>query len=129
MKRDEPVEVLVQVNCSEERTKFGCAVPAAPHLCEQIDTMVNLRVRGLMTMAPYSDDPEHARPAFERLADLFHEIRRRGIGGATFNILSMGMSHDLEIAVECGANMVRVGSAVFGDRPAADEHAEIIEDD
>lgn len=128
-KREEPVEVLVQVNCAEEKTKFGCAVAAAAAFAEQIDTMVHLRVRGLMTMAPYSEDPEAARPHFERLAELYEDVRRRGIGGAGFNILSMGMSHDFEVAIECGANLVRIGSAIFGDRPAVDEHEETIEED
>lgn len=121
-KRDEPVEVLVQVNCAEDPGKYGCAVPAAAHLCEQIDTMVHLRVRGLMTMAPYSDNPQDSRPHFERLRELYEDIRRRGIGGAAFNILSMGMSSDFEVAIDCGANLIRVGSSLFGERPASDEH-------
>lgn len=129
LKRDEPIEVLVQVNCAGEKTKFGCAVPAAAPLCEQIDTMVHLRVRGLMTMAPYSENPEDARPHFERLRELFDDIRRRGIGGAGFNILSMGMSNDFEAAIDCGANLIRIGSSIFGDRPEADEHDESVEED
>lgn len=128
-KRDEPIEVLVQVNCAEEKTKHGCAVAAAAALAEQIDTMVHLRVRGLMTMAPYSENAEEARPHFERLAELYEDIRRRGIGGPGFNILSMGMSHDFEVAIECGANLVRIGSSIFGDRPAVDEHDESDEPD
>lgn len=128
-KRDEPIEVLVQVNCADEKSKFGCAVAAAAHLCEQIDTMVHLRVRGLMTMAPYAENPEDAKPHFERLTELYEDIRRRGIGGAGFNILSMGMSHDFEAAIDCGANLVRIGSSIFGERPSADEHAEIEEED
>lgn len=121
-KRDEPVEVLVQVNCSEEPQKYGCAVAAAAHLCEQIDTMVHVKVRGLMTMAAYSDDPEASRPAFERCREVFDDIRRRGVGGQDFNILSMGMTNDFEVAIACGSNMVRIGSAIFGDHTPADEH-------
>lgn len=120
-KRDEPVDVLVQVNCSGERSKFGCAVAAAHHLCEQIDTMIHLRVRGLMTMAPYSDDPENSRPVFERCADLFDEIRKTPVGGDAFNILSMGMSNDFEVAIECGANVVRVGSSLFGEHAQSED--------
>lgn len=123
-KRDEPVEVLVQVNCSGEDRKHGCAVPAAAHLCEQIDTMVHLKVRGLMTMAAYGDDPEESRPAFERCREVFDDIRRRGVGGEAFNILSMGMTNDFEVAISCGANLVRIGSAIFGERPGVDENAE-----
>ncbi len=129
LKRDEPVEVLVQVNVAGEKSKFGCAVAAAGALCEQIDTMVNIRVRGLMTMAPYSENPEDSRPYFERLLELFEDIRRRGFGGHGFNILSMGMSNDFEVAIDCGANLVRIGSSIFGDRPAAEEHVEVEDED
>jgi hypothetical protein len=128
-KRDEPLEVLVQVNCSGERTKFGCAVPAAMHLAEQIDTMVHLKVRGIMTMAPYNEDPEAARSTFDRCREVYDDIRRRGIGGDSFNILSMGMTNDFEVAISCGSNMVRIGSAIFGERPAADEHEETEDDE
>lgn len=121
-KRDQVVDVLLQVNTSGETTKFGCAVPAARHLAEQIDTMVQVRIRGLMTMAPLSDNPDDARRAFARLRELFEEIRAAGIGATDgrsshFNILSMGMSNDFEIAIEEGSNLVRVGSAIFGEPP------------
>lgn len=128
-KRDEPVEVLVQVNCSGEGQKHGCAVPAAAHLCEQIDTMVHLKVRGLMTMAAYGEDPEESRSAFERCREVYDDIRRRGIGGEAFNILSMGMTNDFEVAISCGANLVRIGSAIFGERPGVDENAEESDDE
>lgn len=114
LRRDQPIEVLLQVNCSEEATKFGCAAAAAPHLAEQIDTMVYVRLRGLMTMAPLCDDPERARPAFSRCRELFEEIRAAGVGEGRFNILSMGMSNDFEVAIEEGANLVRIGTAIFG---------------
>jgi pyridoxal phosphate enzyme (YggS family) len=115
LKREEPVDVLVQVNCSGEASKFGCPMPAAMHLAEQIDTMMQVRVRGLMTMAPLSDNPEDARATFRRCRELFEEIRKTGISGGKFNILSMGMSGDFEVAIEEGANLVRVGSAIFGE--------------
>ncbi len=115
-KKDIEVDVLVQVNCSGEEQKYGCAVAAAPYLCEQIDTMVHLRVRGLMTMAPLTDDEGEIRRSFERCSDLFQEIQKRGAGDGKFNILSMGMTHDFETAIECGANVVRIGSAFFGDK-------------
>lgn len=123
-RRDEPVEVLVQVNCTEDRTRHGCAVAAVQHLCEQIDTMIHLRVRGLMTMAPYHEDPEMARPVFVRCQELFQEICDSGIGGPKFNILSMGMSNDYNVAIEHGSNMVRLGTALFGPRDASIEHVE-----
>lgn len=106
-------DVLLQVNCSKEPQKFGCAVGAALHLCEMLMTMKNLRLSGLMTMAPLSENPEDARPSFVRLRELFDEIRREGIGGAHFRHLSMGMSNDYPIAVEEGATLVRIGTALF----------------
>ncbi|MCG3122654.1 MAG: Pyridoxal phosphate homeostasis protein [Phycisphaerales bacterium] len=114
-RREEPVDVLLQVNCSGEDSKFGCPVPAALPLAEQIDTMTNVRVRGLMTMAPLTDRPEETRHVFRRCRELFDEARREGIGGGMFNILSMGMSGDFEVAIEEGANVVRVGTAIFGE--------------
>jgi pyridoxal phosphate enzyme (YggS family) len=113
----EPVEVLLQVNVSGEKQKSGVAPAATRHLIDQVDTMFNVRVRGLMCMAPLAEDPNEVRPVFERARELYDDIRRQG--GASrdrFNILSMGMSSDFEVAVECGANMVRVGTAIFGAR-------------
>ncbi len=115
-RREGPVDVLMQVNASFEKQKSGVAMPAALHLAEQIDSMVHLRLRGLMTMGPMTDDQEAIRGAFERCADCFDEIRKQGIGGKAFNILSMGMTNDFELAIECGANLVRIGTAIFGDR-------------
>ena len=126
VKREQPVEVLIQVNCSGEESKYGCPVPAALPLAEQIDTMVYVRVRGLMTMAPYSTNPEDARLTFERGRELFEEVRKSGVGEGKFNILSMGMSGDFEVAISEGANLVRVGSAIFGEpkNPVAEEEEE-----
>lgn len=115
---EEAVEVLIQVNVSTERQKYGIAPAATRHLIDQIDTMFNLKVRGLMCMAPASEDPETSRPVFDRCRELFEDIQRSGIAGDRFDILSMGMSDDFEVAIECGANMVRVGSAIFGSNPA-----------
>ena len=111
---ESPVEVLVQINPSDDRGKHGIAPAAVRHLIEQIETMMTIRVRGLMAMAPKVDDPEEARPVFKRVQELFYEIRRSGVGGDQFDILSMGMSNDFEVAIECGANIVRVGTAIFG---------------
>lgn len=119
MKRDQAVDVLVQVNCSGEMTKFGCPVPAAMPLAEQISTMANVRVRGLMTIAPLSDNPDDARATFARCRDLFDEIKGSSINEGQFNILSMGMSGDFEAAIAEGANLIRVGSAIFGEPRAS----------
>src|SRR6185295_5699756 len=114
------IDMLVQVNSSGEASKFGVAAPAAIHLCEQIDSMLHLRLRGVMTMAPTPPeggmgDPAAARDTFARCAELFGELRDAKIGGPTCNILSMGMSDDFEIAIEEGANLVRIGRALFGE--------------
>lgn len=107
------VEVLLQVNCSGESQKFGCAVGAAEHLAELIATLPHVRLVGLMTMGPLSDNAEDARPAFRRLRELFEDMRKSRIGGDAFRHLSMGMSRDYPQAVEEGATLVRIGSALF----------------
>jgi pyridoxal phosphate enzyme (YggS family) len=114
LRRDVIIEVLLQVDCSGEEGKYGCPMPAAPALAEQIDSMMNVRLRGLMTMAPHEDNAEKSRRVFIRCRELFEEMRSMGCGEGRMNILSMGMSNDFEIAVQEGANMVRVGSAIFG---------------
>jgi pyridoxal phosphate enzyme (YggS family) len=114
VKLKRPVQVLLEVNVSEESCKHGVAVGAAVHLAEQIDTMEELQLIGLMTMAPYSQDPEDARPHFARLREIYEEVRFRKIAGEKFKHLSMGMSGDYAVAVEEGATMVRVGTALFG---------------
>ncbi len=116
---DRVVEILLQVNASGEPNKFGVAAPAVPHLAEQIDTMMHLKLRGLMAMAPHGEEPEQARPYFARTAELFQEMRLANVGGSDCNILSMGMSDDFEVAIEEGANVVRVGRTIFGNGDAA----------
>jgi uncharacterized pyridoxal phosphate-containing UPF0001 family protein len=108
------MQVLLEVNIAGESTKFGVAVGAALHLAEQIDTMDDVHLVGLMAMAPQTANPEDARPIFARLKELFEEIRFRKIGGDRFVHLSMGMSNDYPIAVEEGATMLRIGTALFG---------------
>jgi len=112
-KKDIDIEVLLQVNCSGEDTKYGCPVPAAKALDEQIDLMGHVRLRGMMTMAEQSDKPDVARLTFGRGRELFEEVAKLGVGDGRFNLLSMGMSGDYQVAIEEGANIVRVGSAIF----------------
>jgi pyridoxal phosphate enzyme (YggS family) len=114
-KREKPVEILLQVNCSGEASKFGCAIGATIHLAEQVETMIQVKLRGLMTMAPYSSNPEDSRKTFVRCRELFTEVRESGVVSGDFNILSMGMSGDFEVGIEEGANLVRVGTALFGE--------------
>ncbi|BAM05116.1 YggS family pyridoxal phosphate-dependent enzyme [Phycisphaera mikurensis] len=113
-KHDADTDVLLQVNVSGEGTKNGVAPAAVVHLLEQIDTMMHLRCRGLMTMAPHHENPEDCRAVFARTRELFEDCRGSRYAGDRFNILSMGMSNDFEVAIEEGANLVRVGSALFG---------------
>ena len=102
------LEVMIEVKLSEEGTKAGAAPDALPGLVEAIRACPNLRLTGLMTMPPWSDDPERTRPYFRRLAAL---ARACGL-----TKLSMGMSHDFEAAIEEGATHIRVGTALFGPR-------------
>jgi hypothetical protein len=108
------IPVLLQVNAGEEQTKFGVAVGAAIHLAEQMDTMPNIQLMGLMAMAPLTDNTDAARRVFARTRELFEEIKWQKIGGNFFRHLSMGMSNDFEAAVEEGATLVRIGSLLFG---------------
>jgi hypothetical protein len=113
-KKNIVVECLLQANISRERQKTGIAPAAVGYLLEQLDTMPNVVPRGLMCMAPESENPEESRPVFKRCNELFVEMQGYPNSGEAFNVLSMGMSNDFEIAIECGANIVRIGSALFG---------------
>lgn len=125
LKREAPIEVLLQVNCSGESQKFGCPIPAAIAMAEQICTMINVRLRGLMTMAAEGVSAGQARETFARCRELHEEIARMNfVENAPFNILSMGMSGDFESAIAEGSNIVRVGSAIFGDAKPGAEHPE-----
>ncbi len=112
-RQDLRTEVLLQVNCSDEPQKSGAPVGAAVHLAEQIATMPNLRLLGLMTMAPLTLNKDLVRACFARARELFEEIHGEKIAGSKFRHLSMGMSQDYEIAIEYGATLLRIGSAIF----------------
>lgn len=105
--------VLLQVNTSNEPQKYGVPVGAATHLAEQIETLPNLKLVGLMTMAPLTHNKDVVRACFVRARELFIEMRGEKIVGPQFTELSMGMSSDYEIAVEEGATILRIGSAIF----------------
>ena len=106
-------DILVEVNIAGESTKAGVEPPGAMQLATELDRLNGVRVRGLMTIPPQTDDPEGARPYFRKLAEMGEELEA-AIPGATH--LSMGMTRDLEIGVEEGATLVRVGRAIFGPR-------------
>jgi hypothetical protein len=106
-------EVLIEVKLSAEETKHGISKDDLPDLAAAINAMTNLRLRGLMTVPPFFEDPEEARPCFRELRELKERLEDRGF---LLPELSMGMSHDFETAIEEGATMVRVGTAIFGTR-------------
>lgn len=108
-------KVYVEVNCSGEAQKYGVPVGASIHLAEQIASMDNLQLIGMMTMAPLTDDKQEIRDCFRRAKEIFDDIQKEGFAKKTFTNLSMGMSNDYEIAVEEGATHIRIGSAIFND--------------
>jgi pyridoxal phosphate enzyme (YggS family) len=112
------VPVLVQVNASEEAAKHGVAVGAVVHLVEQVDSMPNLQMSGLMTMGPLEATETQIRQTFSRTRELFEECRWNKFGGTGLRHLSMGMSDDFELAIAEGSTMVRIGSALFGGKIA-----------
>ncbi len=107
------IDVLIQVNAAGEPQKHGVAVGAVPHLAEQIVSLPRLKVCGLMGMAPLTEDVEQVTWTFGRLREIFEDMRSERFVGPEFRHLSMGMSHDFETAVEQGATMLRVGTALF----------------
>ncbi len=109
---------LIEINVGGEEAKSGMAIGS-----EELEEMLasagrleHLEIRGLMTIPPYTEDPEGARPYFLRLRELRDEIARRKLPGVAMDVLSMGMSHDFEVAIEEGATCVRVGTGIFGER-------------
>jgi len=108
--------VLVQVDLAGEASKRGASLGAARAIVQCASRCRAVRLVGLMALPPFFDDPEGARPYFRRLRELRNELRDAGPEAATLSELSMGMSHDFEIAVQEGATMVRVGTAIFGSR-------------
>jgi PLP dependent protein len=109
--------VLVQVDLGKEQTKSGVDEDGLFELVATVEACRKLKLIGLMTVPPYFDDPENVRPFFRRLRELRDEIKERGSFGNSSGELSMGMTHDFEVAIEEGATMVRIGTAIFGERP------------
>jgi len=107
--------VLIEVNTSGEEQKYGVSPDDAESLIQEVAGMSNVRIHGLMTMAAFVPDPEEARPSFRRLRELGERLRERDIEGARFDVLSMGMTNDFEVAIEEGSTMLRIGTAVFAE--------------
>jgi pyridoxal phosphate enzyme (YggS family) len=109
-------DILLQLNLGAEESKSGATAANLEDLLRQVAVLPNLRVRGLMALPPACDDPEEVRPYFRQLRELADAMTALDISNVTMDELSMGMSHDFEVAIEEGATLVRVGSAIFGER-------------
>jgi pyridoxal phosphate enzyme (YggS family) len=108
--------VLLQVNTSEEESKFGLEPEKVVEFAEQVATLPNLKVKGLMTIGPFTDEDRLMRESFRELRGLFEKLRAASIPNIDMEILSMGMSADYEVALQEGANMLRIGTSIFGPR-------------
>jgi pyridoxal phosphate enzyme (YggS family) len=110
------LSVLIQVDLGKEDTKSGVAEEEVIDLATEVGQLDRLKLSGLMTLPPFFDDPERARPYFKRLVEIRDELSANGLFKHGRGELSMGMTHDFEVAIEEGATMVRIGTAIFGDR-------------
>lgn len=110
------VPVLIEVNVAQEESKFGVSAEDTEELIREIAKLPNISIQGLMTIAPYVEDPEENRPIFRKLKKLYVDIQEKSIDNVNMNVLSMGMTGDYEVAIEEGATMVRVGTGIFGER-------------
>ncbi len=116
-KIDKVQKILIEVNVSGEESKFGILPTECEKLCRDIaENFENVKIEGLMTVAPYTDDTQLLRNVFTGLRDLSAEIASKNIKNVDMNELSMGMTNDYPLAIECGATMVRVGTGIFGKR-------------
>ncbi len=115
-KKQVVVPVLAEVNVAEEESKFGLKVDEVLPFVKEVAVYPHLRLMGLMTIAPYVEDPEENRSVFRRLKELSVDIAAKNIDNVTMSVLSMGMTGDYEVAIEEGATMVRVGTGIFGAR-------------
>ena len=115
-KIDKIQDILIEVNVAEEESKFGITTETAEDLVRAVSKLPNLRLRGFMTVAPYTEDPETNRVYFRRLRQLMVDINAKNIDNICVDVLSMGMSGDYGVAVEEGATHIRVGTYLFGQR-------------
>lgn len=120
-KAKEPLEILIEVNIAKEKTKAGIDPEGAVKLAKAISGLPNLRLKGLMTIPPFFEQAEMSRPYFAMLRRLAERINKEKYPGVSMKDLSMGMSNDFEVAIEEGATMVRIGTAIFGLRKEAPE--------
>ena len=116
MKNNTKQEILIQVNTTEEDSKSGTGENEVLELIKQVALLPNIKIMGLMTIGLFDENPEVTRPYFRNLKRIFDYINSLDIDNVIMKYLSMGMTHDFEIAIEEGANIVRIGSAIFGAR-------------
>lgn len=107
------MDCLVQVNIADEESKFGLERDEVLPFIKRVSQLPGIHIKGLMHIAPYFEDPEDVRPIFREMYRLFEELKALELPGVDMEILSMGMSHDYQVAIEEGANMIRVGSSIF----------------
>ena len=115
-KKELEVPILVEVNVAEEESKFGVTTEETIALAEAIASLPRIQIRGLMTIAPYVENPEENREIFRKLKQLSVDIAEKNINNVNMSVLSMGLTNDYEVAIEEGATMVRVGTGIFGER-------------
>jgi hypothetical protein len=115
-KDDSCVDILIQINLGEEESKSGTTANDLIALVSQVAQLQHVRIKGLMALPPWETDPEAVRPYFQQLRELARQIDKLNLPNVTMQELSMGMSHDYEVAIEEGSTMVRVGTAIFGAR-------------
>ncbi len=115
-KKQAEIDVLVEVNIAEEESKFGTSRAEAIQLVEEMAKLPHIHVKGLMTIAPFVEDPEENRKYFRQIKELSVDITKKNIDNVSMSVLSMGMTNDYMVAVEEGATMVRVGTGIFGER-------------
>ena len=116
VKHEVVTDILIEVNIAQEETKFGTSRSEAIQLVEEAAKLPNIHICGLMTIAPYVEDPEDNRKYFRQIRELAVDIKEKNIDNVDMRILSMGMSGDYEVAIEEGSTMVRVGTGIFGKR-------------
>ena len=115
-KKDTVTDILLEINIGDEESKYGIGPNDAVKFADSLKDLKNIRIRGLMTVAPICDDPEANRPYFKKMRELFVDIKSKNYDNISMDILSMGMTLDFETAIEEGATHVRVGTGIFGAR-------------
>lgn len=115
-KKNEIANILIEVNIANEESKFGITSETTEQLVREISKLEHVRIKGLMTIAPYTDNPETNRVYFRNMKKLSVDIAEKNIDNVSMNVLSMGMTGDYQVAIEEGATMVRVGTGIFGER-------------